>query len=288
MMLRALAENATLEEMRVAMEAAPNLRSYIRLAVMRSLLMGLKRSFVSEQFCLSDRVVQLCIAMFNLGGIYALTTKRPAGRGRRVKLERLRDLLVPVLENPRQACELHCTGVKLHRYLKEQLSLEVCYSTTVRYLHELSYNLRMPLPWPERQNEEQLNAFLEQLRTLQAYSKLELWFADECGVESDPNAAHQLTSSCHKAQDWQALVHTSRSIHKMVAASKSLVHFSATPQEDYPERALKARITGHCSIPYVTFVKLDARVCARTRGILPQRYDCDGVLPGTRCIREDG
>ena len=37
------AENATLEDLRVAMEAAPNRRSYIRLAVIRSLLMGLER-----------------------------------------------------------------------------------------------------------------------------------------------------------------------------------------------------------------------------------------------------
>ena len=162
------AENATLEELRVAMEAAPNRLSYIRLAVLRSLLMGLERGVVAEQFCRSDRVVRLWIEMFNLGGIDALTTKRPAGRGRRVKLERLRDLLVPVLENPRQAGELHWTGVKLHGYLKEQLGLEVGYSTTVRYLHELGYNLRVPRPWPERQNEEQRNAFVERLRRWQA------------------------------------------------------------------------------------------------------------------------
>ena len=47
---------------------------------------------------------------------------------------------MPVLENPRQAGELHWTGVKLHGYLKEQLGLEVGDSTTVRYLHELGYN----------------------------------------------------------------------------------------------------------------------------------------------------
>ena len=80
---RAQCENATLEELRVAMEAAPNRRSYIRLAVLRSLLMGLERGVVAEQFCRSDRVVRLWIEMFNLGGIDALTTKRPAGRGRR-------------------------------------------------------------------------------------------------------------------------------------------------------------------------------------------------------------
>ena len=59
-----------------------------------------------------------------------------------MKLERLRDLLVPVLKNPSQAGELHWTGVKVHGWLKEKLGLEVGYSTTVRYLHELRYNLR--------------------------------------------------------------------------------------------------------------------------------------------------
>ena len=49
---------------------------------------------------------------------------------------------MPVLENPSQAGELHWTGVKVHGWLKEQLGLEVGYSTTVRYLHELGYNLR--------------------------------------------------------------------------------------------------------------------------------------------------
>ena len=70
------------------------------LAVMRSLIMGLERRVVRARFCRTDRVIRLWIEMFNTGGIDALTTKGRAGRGRRVKLERLRDLLVPVLENP--------------------------------------------------------------------------------------------------------------------------------------------------------------------------------------------
>ena len=38
----------------------------------------------------------------------------------------------------------------------------------------------------ERQNEEERSAFLEQLRIWQADPTIELWFADECGVEGDP------------------------------------------------------------------------------------------------------
>ena len=53
-------------------------------------------------------------------------------------------------------------------------------------MRELGYNLRVPRPWPERQNEEQRHAFLDQLRLWQADPNLELWFADECGVEGDP------------------------------------------------------------------------------------------------------
>jgi len=168
------------------MEAAPNRRSYIRMAAVRSLLMGVTREQVCAQFCRTDRVVRLWIELFNRGGIDALATKPRRGRKRRIKLQSLRDLLVPVLENPAQAGELHWTGVKLHGWLKKSLGLELGYSTTVRYLHELGYNLRVPQPWPERQNQAERETFIERLRGWQQDADIQLWFADECGVEGDP------------------------------------------------------------------------------------------------------
>jgi transposase len=179
-------ENATLQELSVAMEAAPNKRSYIRLAAIRSLLLGIPRGTICQQFCRTDRMVRLWIELFNRGGIDALISKPRPGRPRRVRLERVRDLIVPVLENPAQAAVVHWTGVKLHGYLKAQLQIDLGYSTTVRWLHELNYQLRLPRPWPQRQNEQQRKAFLEQLRGWCADPNLELWFADECGVEGDP------------------------------------------------------------------------------------------------------
>ena len=87
------------------MDAAPNKRSYVRLNAIRSLLIGISRSTLCDQFCRSDRMVRLWIELFNRGGIDALITKPRPGRRRKVKLERVRDLLVPVLEkgpgNPR-------------------------------------------------------------------------------------------------------------------------------------------------------------------------------------------
>ena len=179
-------ENATLEELQVAMEAAPNKRSYIRLAALRSLLLGYSRKDVCLIHARTDRMVRLWIEQFNRGGIDALITRPKPGRPRKVKLERVRDLLVPVLENPAQAGQVHWTGVKVHGYLKEQLALELGYRTTIRWLHELDFHLRVPRPWPERQNEQERKEFLEELQVLVKDPAVELWFGDECGVEGDP------------------------------------------------------------------------------------------------------
>lgn len=170
----------------MAMEAAPNKRSYIRLAAIRSLLLGIARRTVCQQFCRTERMVRLWIELFNRGSIDALITRPKPGRPRKVKLERVRDLLVPVLENPAQAGQVHWTGVKVHGYLKEQLAVELGYRTAVRWLHELNFHLRVPQPWPERQNEEERKKFAEELRSLCEDPKVELWFSDECGVEGDP------------------------------------------------------------------------------------------------------
>ncbi|MCA1606030.1 MAG: IS630 family transposase [Acidobacteria bacterium] len=187
-------ENASAAELLVAMEAAPNKRSYRRLAAIRALLMGLERAQVAALFGRSERLVRLWILAFNGGGIDALASKPRPGRPRKVKFARLRDLLVPVLEDPAQAGQLHWTGVKLHGWLKAQLCQELGYRTVIRYLHQLDYNLRVPQPWPERQNEAERAAFLEQLHQLRQNPRVELWYADECGVEGDPRPRRRWTA----------------------------------------------------------------------------------------------
>lgn len=168
------------------MEAVSNRRSYIRLQGLRVLLLGFSRQQVCTLCARSDRMVRLWIERFNRGGIVALRNKRPGRRPRKVKLECVRDLLLPVLENPAQAGVVHWTGVKVPGYLKEQLCVELGYRTTIRWLHELNFHLRLPRPWPERQKEEERQAFLERLRGWTAAPTVKLWFSDECGVEGDP------------------------------------------------------------------------------------------------------
>ena len=97
----------------MAMEAAPNKRSYVRLCAIRSLLLGIPRRQVCQIHCRTDRMVWLWIELFNRGGIDALITRPKPGRPRKVKLQRVRDLLVPVLEDPAQAGQVHWMGVKI-------------------------------------------------------------------------------------------------------------------------------------------------------------------------------
>lgn len=103
-----------------------------------------------------------------------------------MKLEKLYDLLVPVLEDPSKAGEVHWTGVKLHGWLKAQLAIELDYRTSIRYLHELNYKLLVPQPWPEGQNVAERLWFEEEMAALEKDPGVELWYGDECGVEGDP------------------------------------------------------------------------------------------------------
>jgi transposase len=66
------------------METAPNKRSYIRLNAIRSLLLGMERTTICQQFCRTDRMVRLWIELFNRGGIDALITRPKGGRKRKV------------------------------------------------------------------------------------------------------------------------------------------------------------------------------------------------------------
>jgi transposase len=135
-------------------------------------------------------MVRLWILCFNEGGIDALDSKPRPGRPRKIKLQRLRDLLVPVLEDPSKAAQEHWTGGKIHGWLKEQLAMELGYRTTIRYLHELDDNLRVPQRWPERQDEAQRAAFLEELHALQNDPKVELsGLATNAGWKAIPGRA---------------------------------------------------------------------------------------------------
>ena len=71
-------------------------------------------------------------------------------------------------------------------FAQEQFDEQIGYSTLMRFLHERDYRLKVPQPWSDRQDEQKRRAFCVQLETLWSDPTVEIWFADETGVEGDP------------------------------------------------------------------------------------------------------
>lgn len=141
----------------------------------------------------SQRQILRYIHAFNKLGIDGLVPGRSSGRPRRLPPEELISKVLPVVEDPSLAGQSHWTAVKLHGWIKEQLQVDLSYGTTVRYLHEQDFKLKVPRPWPLNQDEEARVAFCEKLSHLHANEKVDLWFADECGIEGDPRPHRQWT-----------------------------------------------------------------------------------------------
>jgi hypothetical protein len=107
-------ENATPEELRVAMEAAPNKRSYVRLCALRALLLGQAAGRGLPNVC-ADRSNGAAVDRMLQSGWHRWADHPPKrSRPRKIKLQRVRDLLLPVLENPPKAGKVHWTRVKIH------------------------------------------------------------------------------------------------------------------------------------------------------------------------------
>lgn len=179
-------ENATLEEVRVAMDCTPTKKGFRRLQALRWLYEGKSREEVAALSFFSPRQVLRFIHAFNLAGLDGLIPGRSSGRRRILPKAEVAEKIVPVIEDPSLAGQTHWTAVKLHGWIKEHLQAQLGYSTIVRYLHEQDYKLKVPRPWPLNQDAEQREAFCEKLRTWQQDDHTDVWFCDESGFEGDP------------------------------------------------------------------------------------------------------
>lgn len=175
------------------MECTPTKKGFRRLQVISWLLMGRPVEDVSLLAGYSQRQILRYLHAFNQLGISGLVPGCSSGRPRQMHPQDLIDKVLPVVEDPSLAGQSHWTAVKLHGWIKEQLQVDLSYGTTVRYLHEQDFKLKMPRPWALNQDEEARVTFCEQLTRLHEDESVDLWFADECGIEGDPRPRRQWT-----------------------------------------------------------------------------------------------
>ncbi len=179
------AENCSVVELDVACGAAPSRRAHDRVRAIKSLIMGIDHDTTAELFDVSRRTLFNWVRRFNEAGIDGLLDRPRAGRPRKIDSEHssaVRDRF----ESPASAGHRHWTARKFHGYLNKEVGLEVGYSTLVRWQHEQNFRLKVPQPWPDRQDEELREAFVKRLRAWVRDADVELWFQDEMGVEGDP------------------------------------------------------------------------------------------------------
>ena len=192
-------ENCSMDDLNAAIKAAPSKHSIQRLQAMKALLLGAKHSFVCELFLITSQTLLVWTKAFNAQGIDGLTDKPHPGRPRAIapeESERLCDLI----HNPSKAEITHWTAKKFHGFLTEQLQIEVGYRTVVRWLHEQNFRLKVPQPWPDRQDEELRQQWQERLRGLMEDRDVDLWYMDEMGVNGDPRPRRRWAKIGEKAK----------------------------------------------------------------------------------------
>lgn len=151
----------------------------------KALLLGVPRPTVAELFAVSERAVFDWVERFNESGLDGLVDKPRSGRPPKIPPEAAARL-EEVLEKPEEAGEIHWTGRKFHGYVRETLEIEIGYSTVQRWIRQRGFRLKVPQPWPDRQDEELREAFVDELREWLENEEIDLWYMDEMGVEGDP------------------------------------------------------------------------------------------------------
>jgi hypothetical protein len=103
-----------------------------------------------------------------------------------------------LIQQPELAEQTHWTGVKFHGYLRQELQHEIGYRTVIRWLHDNNFRLKVPQSWPGRQNEEQRQVFLEELKGFLMTPHVDIWYLDESGIEGDPRPRRRWTQKGEK------------------------------------------------------------------------------------------
>ena len=177
------------------MDCGPDGKAFRRLNAMHLLLLGAAYDVVLRNSRCSERTMRLWISRFNQLGIDGLIYRPRPGRPRLLDGDTVRNEILPVVDDPSKAGELHWTAVKLTGWLRAQKGFEISYRTVVRYLHEQDYARRIPRPVPEPPDRgewlKQRDECAQRLQSLLDDPSAVVFFGDEAGFEGDPRPRHK-------------------------------------------------------------------------------------------------
>ena len=177
-------ENASLADLQ-AVRKAGNKETDRRCLVIIMLLTGSPREQAMKVLVLSESAIKKIIRAFNAYGVDGLVAKRRTGRKPLISGEK-KEEIIEEFEEPGRAQRTFWTATAFHGHITAKYSVECSYNTVLRLLHEKGYVLKVPRPWPDRQDEKLREEFKDQLRSLAEHPDVDLWYGDETGIDGEP------------------------------------------------------------------------------------------------------
>jgi transposase len=165
-------ENASLADLQTTRKAG-NKETDRRCLVIIMLLVGSTREQVMKTVELSESEIRRIVRAFNTHGVDGLIAKKRPGR-KRLIAGTLKEEVLEEFEDPGLATRTFWAATAFHGHISNKYKVECSHDTVLRLLHEKGYVLKVPQPWPDRQDDTRRDAFRQQLSLLVQDPEVEL------------------------------------------------------------------------------------------------------------------
>lgn len=180
---KANAENASMHQLKETARVGSS-ETALRCTAIQMLIAEIPREKVCETLIVTKRSLQKWVSTFNERGIDGLITRKRSGRPKKISKAH-EEKLVDLINNPQDADRRFWTVRAFHGCISDNYKIECSYETVVRFFHEKGFSLKVPRPWPDRQDEEKRGIFRKELKELCLNPDIDIWFADESGFEGE-------------------------------------------------------------------------------------------------------
>jgi len=213
-LLRPNPENGSIHELKEAARVG-SMETTWRCTAIQMLVTGVNRAQVCQSLLISERALRKWIKLFNEYGVDGLIAKKRPGRTSILRGEQVKELTT-LIEQPERAERTFWTAKAFHGYISETYRIECSYETVVRFFHRQGFALKVPQPWPDRQDETLREVFRDQLRELCQVPDVDIWFADESGFEGDPRPRRRWDKKGNKTRSTKNGDHLRMNVMGMV------------------------------------------------------------------------
>ena len=159
-------ENASIEELKQLSRIGSS-ETATRCTAIQMLLAGANRDLVCNALLVTNRAIRKWINRFNRCGVDGLIVKKRPGRMTIINDQQTLKL-TNLIDQPQQAQRTFWTAKAFHGYISKEYQIQCSYETVVRFFHKQGYALKTPQPWPDKQDEQLRETFLQELKQLMA------------------------------------------------------------------------------------------------------------------------